>query len=157
MLERLKLIRNKLNLERDEFAVLLTYEPKSYQNIENGNEKLGRGLQKKLQKYAKVNLKWFATGEGNMFVETEKRLPDKPPDQISGISLRLTNEQRIDQLILQNSEFMRHNDRLITLLEKQSETINYNAKTIDKLTQCVERVGVVKGKSKIGVADPKNV
>jgi len=118
---RLKLIRLKLGYSAAEFAEKLGYTNKvSYQNIENGADRLSKGLLKKLQKSVYVNTDYLLTGKGEMF------LKDKPFIEKEG--------KNIDQLIEMNLKLV---DQVGGFMEMQKEMIKMqtiNAESIRNLT-----------------------
>ncbi|UNE55510.1 helix-turn-helix domain-containing protein [Bartonella machadoae] len=87
--KRLRLIRESLQLNRDQIATRLGIKKAIYDHAERGttfpNVEFLTALSQKLQ----VNLAWFVTGEGEMFVDITKVLGLKAPTIPTGLMKKL--------------------------------------------------------------------
>jgi transcriptional regulator with XRE-family HTH domain len=68
--DRVKKIRESLNLEKSAMSRLLKMTPQTYGTIENNDNGLSMAnFQKFASAVPSLNLRWFLLGEGNMFYE----------------------------------------------------------------------------------------
>ncbi len=74
--DRLKLLRNKLNMNQKEFAKLIDISYSSYNNYEIGRRNLSIELALSIKKSSKCRIEWLLEGEGEMFIEEEAEAPE---------------------------------------------------------------------------------
>ena len=70
MIHRLKEVRKELGLNQTDFAKYLGITQTAYSMIENGNRPLSDKYVKVICSAFHVNVKWFVTGEGGMFLDS---------------------------------------------------------------------------------------
>jgi len=111
--DRLRLIREALEISAPEFAARLGYfNAGSYRNIENGATEIGEKLIMRLQKSVpQLNMAWFENGTEPMFLNIEN-----------------SNSTNINNSI---TEPMRDNtvDKLLDIILKQRDDIRYSLET----------------------------
>lgn len=69
--ERIKEVRNSLNLTLEKFGERLGVTKVAISNIEKGNRNLTEQMTKSICREFNVDYMWLTTGEGEMFVETD--------------------------------------------------------------------------------------
>ena len=80
MNERIKQIRTSLNLTLEKFGERLGVTKTAISNIEKGNRSVTEQMFKSVCREYNVNPQWLATGEGDMFINTNDILLDKIND-----------------------------------------------------------------------------
>lgn len=65
--ERLKLLRQNLNISQREMAEMLDISPRSWQQYENGASVPGGNVLKSLLLKLQVNINWLLSGSGQMY------------------------------------------------------------------------------------------
>lgn len=66
--ERLKIIRESLNLNQTTFADSFSIGQKTYSNYENEKRKISVEFQNVLIEQYGININWLLTGKGSMFL-----------------------------------------------------------------------------------------
>lgn len=87
MNERVKILRNELNLSQEEFGSKIGVTRSSISNIEKGSRNMSEQTIKSICREYNVNLSWLKYGEGNMFVN----IPDTVIEE-------LTEKYNLDEL-----------------------------------------------------------
>lgn len=82
--EVVKLLREKTQLNKKDFAALLGVSPSAISNVETGERELSKSLQLKLVEKFSLNPGWLLTGEGDMFA-LPQRLDEKLVPCLEGI------------------------------------------------------------------------
>ncbi len=115
--ERLRLMRKESGFEKDRFAEILGYKPRTYANFENGTDKITDFFLEKLQKTVNGNPDYILKGEMPVF-----------KTKISGVmegnynayeSVNQNNNSKYDELMTPERF-----ERLLTLMERQQNTID---------------------------------
>ena len=70
--ERVKEVRKTLNLTLEKFGERIGVTRGSMSNIENGNRSLTEQMTKSICREFGVDYMWLTTGEGEMFVESDR-------------------------------------------------------------------------------------
>ena len=78
-LNRLKAVRETLEISQNEFARELGFAPSFISGIEREKKELSRDLLQKLLEKYQVNINWLLTGEGEMFLSDLGKGSAKPP------------------------------------------------------------------------------
>ncbi len=78
--ERIKEARKALNMGQKEFAVKLEIIYQSVSKYERGEIKPTAELMTKLAETYKININWLLTGNGEMFLDQEKRAKEPKDD-----------------------------------------------------------------------------
>jgi transcriptional regulator with XRE-family HTH domain len=86
VIERLKAVRNTLNLPQKVFAQNVFISASYYACIESGHRKIKDSFLDSVCKIYNVNKNWLLTGKGGMF---DKDPPDVKLDELTGIFKRL--------------------------------------------------------------------
>jgi len=84
--ERLKILRQTLNLTQKAFAKGVFISTSFYTQIETGNRKIKDSFLDSISKVFNVNKGWLLTGKGGMF---DKEPPDVKLEELTGIFKRL--------------------------------------------------------------------
>ena len=93
--QNLKKIREKLGISLSKFARQLEMSQSTLTQYEHGTRTPSWQLFVQLNKKANVNLNWFATGEGEMFISNEiKIIPNNFEDEITKIVKRVLREEK---------------------------------------------------------------
>lgn len=92
--ENLKKLRFELKMSARELAERIGVSPGSIQNYEAGKREPNYNFMQILCQQLNVNLNWFVTGEGEMFI---KKQPADLEEQI-----RQTVEQMLDERLSKN-------------------------------------------------------
>lgn len=137
--DRIKFLFEKNGLNAYTFYVKTGFDQATMGRILKGEtKKPSTNTIESIANYFNVSSTWILTGKGEM--ENTARSapttpPPNPPPEVKNLPVYdFTNEQRINLLLIQNAETQKQNDRLLTLLEKQEETIRINSLTINTLS-----------------------
>lgn len=76
---RLKNIRSALNLNQEQFGLLLYKKRNSVVRYESGDHEIPENVLNNMEAYLSINKHWLLTGEGNMFLECASELGARIP------------------------------------------------------------------------------
>lgn len=75
--ERVKLLRNSLNLSQEKFGERINMKKNSISQIENGVNNLTDIVAKSISNEFNVNYFWLRDGEGDMYIDAPKTVIDE--------------------------------------------------------------------------------
>jgi transcriptional regulator with XRE-family HTH domain len=109
--QRIRLLRNALNLTQKKFAMILAVSQSQIASMETGEREVKSRIVKQLHDSFGVNIRWLRTGEGSMFIqEKEARLTKL-------LALFVNLEPRYQDFILNAI------DQFLKMQEDQTESI----------------------------------
>ena len=121
--ERVRLVRNALDLTLEKFAKKLNVTSMAISNIEKGNRALTERMAKAICKEYTVDYTWLTTGEGDMFIDSDDAFMAKIDAILTGEDDNFKNLFRImvdfsdEEIQFINSMI----DKIIALKEEQNK------------------------------------
>jgi SOS-response transcriptional repressor LexA len=99
--DRLKTVRETLNINQNEFARTLGFAPSFISDIERDKKELSRELLQKLLEKYQININWLLSGTGEMFLANMGKESSNPP-QIPKLTFMI--DQRLVKIEAQIGE-----------------------------------------------------